>query len=97
MLLANGKLIQSLRDGEKISVLNCMSDERVLVVGNSEERYAMINLILDSIKADFPEDQVRDEDDPRYILRSIERDGIFYPNYEKDALMCADEKLLFEA
>ena len=54
------------------------------MIGSSAERYAMINMILDSIKTDFPEEQVRDEDDPRYILRSVEHDGIWYPNYEKD-------------
>lgn len=83
MLLANGKTLQEL-DNKEISVLDCTAAKAVLVIGSSAERYVMINMILDSIKTDFPEEQVRDEDDPRYILRSVERDGIWYPNYEKD-------------
>ena len=83
MLLANGKTLQEL-DNKEISGLDCTTAKAVLVIGSSAERYAMINMILDSIKTDFPEEQVRDEDDPRYILRSVEHDGIWYPNYEKD-------------
>lgn len=83
MLLANGKTLQEL-DNKEISVLDCTAAKAVLVIGSNAERYAMINMILDSIKTDFPEEQVRDEDDPRYILRSVEHDGIWYPNYEKD-------------
>ena len=83
MLLANGKTLQEL-DNKEISVLDCTAAKAVLVMGSAEERYAMINTILNSIRVDFPEDQVRDEDDPRYILRSVEHDGIWYPNYERD-------------
>ena len=71
MLLANGKTLQEL-DNKEISVLDCTAAKAVLVIGSSAERYAMINMILDSIN------------DPRYILRSVEHDGIWYPNYEKD-------------
>lgn len=83
MLLANDKTLQELENRE-ISVIDCISNKAVLVMGNAAERYAMINTILDSIRVDFPEDQVRDEDDPRYILRSVEHDGIWYPNYERE-------------
>lgn len=85
MLLANDKTLQELENRE-ISVIDCISNKAVLVMGSAEERYDMINTILDSIRVDFPEDQVRDEDDPRYILRSVEHDGIWYPNYEREGV-----------
>ena len=78
MLLANDKTLQELENRE-ISVIDCISNKAVLVMGSAEERYAMINTILDSIRVDFPEDQARDEDDPRYILRSVEHDRVSHP------------------
>ena len=80
--LANGKKISELGNAA-INVLDCNSKETLLVAGSAQERYAVINAILDSIRVDFPEEQTRDEDDPKYILRSIEFDGMFYPNYER--------------
>ena len=42
MLLANDKTLQELEDRE-ISIIDCISNKAVLVMGSAEERYAMIN------------------------------------------------------